>query len=325
MSTKLNIAGMTVLVASVLGSAAPGSAEQYPSRHVRIITGGAGTFHDVIARHLAQNLSDRWQQGVIVENQPAAGLTIGTSIAAKAAPDGYTLFLGDRTSLAAAPSLYKGLRYDPVKDLRPITLVARAPAIVTVHSKVPVANLREFIEFAKQQPDPVLFASAGNGTFVHITGLLFAQLANIRIQPVQFRGGGEAAQALLGGHVTFSVVAIPTILPHVNAGQAKALAVTSARRMAGAPDIPTVAEAGLPGLESEQWVGMLVPAGTPDAIADEIGRRLVEMLQSSEMRDKLQAQGAEAAPGTPAEFADFMASETVRLKTLIETTGLRVD
>lgn len=279
----------------------------------------------MIARQLAQTLSDRWQQGVIVENQPAAGLTIGTAIAAKSAPDGYTLLLGDRTSLAAAPSLYKNLRYDPVKDLRPTTLVARAPAILVVHPKVPVANLREFIEFAKQQPDPVLFASAGNGTFVHLTGLLFGQLTNVRIHPVQFRGGGEAATALLGGHAIFSAVAIPSILSHVNAGQAKALAVTSAHCIAGAPDIPTAAEAGLPGLEGEQWVGMLVPAGTPDTIADEIGRQIVEILQSPGMRDKLRTQGAEAAPGTPAEFAAFMASETLRLRQLIEITGLRAD
>ena len=166
MSTRLNIAGVTVLVASILAGIAPAVSEPYPSRHVRIITGGAGTFHDVVARHIAQGLSDRWQQGMIVENQPAAGLTIGTAIAAKSAPDGYTLLLGDRTSLAAAPIFYKNLRYDPVKDLRPITLVARAPAILAVHPKVPVANLKEFIEFAKQQPDPILFASAGNGTFV---------------------------------------------------------------------------------------------------------------------------------------------------------------
>jgi tripartite-type tricarboxylate transporter receptor subunit TctC len=279
----------------------------------------------VVARHLAQRLSDRWRQGVIVENQPAAGLTIGTAMAAKAAPDGYTLLLGDRTSLAAAPSLYKDLRYDPVKDLRPITLVARAPAILAVHPKVPVANLKEFIEFARRQPDPVLFASAGNATFPHMTGLLFAQLADIRIQPVQFRGGGEAAKALLGGHVVFTALAMPAILSQVNAGQAKALAVTSKHRMPGAPDIPTAAEAGLSGLESEQWVGMLVPAGTPDAITDEIGRRIVEILRDSDMGDKLRAQGAEPAPGTPTEFAAFMASETLRLKRLIETANLRVD
>ena len=300
-------------------------AEPYPSRPVRIITAGAGTFHDAVARHLAKRLGNRWQQGVVVENQPAVGLTIGTAMAAKAAPDGYTLILGDRTSLAAAPSLYKNLRYDPVKDLRPITLVARAPAILAVHPKVPVANLREFIEFAKQQADPVLFASAGNGTFPHLTGLMFAQLANVRIRPVQFRGGNDAANALLGGHAIFSALTIPAILPQVNAGQAKALAVTSAHRMPGAPGIPTAAEAGLPGLEAEQWVGMLVPAGTSDAVAGEIGRHIGAILQSDDMRDVLRAQGAEAAPGTPAEFAAFMASETLRLKWLIETTGLRLD
>lgn len=325
MRMKPNIAVVTVLAAGLLAGTATGLAETYPNRPVRIITAGVGTFHDAVARHLAQRLSERWHQGVVVENQPAAGLTIGTAIAAKAAPDGYTLLLGDRTSLAAAPSLYKNLRYDPVKDLRPITLVARAPAILAVHPKIPITNLREFIEFAKQQPEPVLFASAGNGTFPHMTGLLFAQLANVRIQPVQFRGGGQAATALLGGHASFSILTIPAILPHVNAGQARALAVTSARPVAGAPGIPTAAEAGLPGLEAEQWVGMVAPAGISDAIADKVNRDLIEILQAPDLRDKLRAQGAEVAAGTSAEFAAFMASETVRLRQLIETTGLKLE
>jgi tripartite-type tricarboxylate transporter receptor subunit TctC len=325
MRTKRILASVTVLATTLVASAASGLAEPYPTRPVRIITAGAGTFHDVVARHLARQLGERWQQGVIVDNQPAAGLTIGTAMVAKAPPDGYTLLLGDRTSLSAAPSLYKDLRYDPAKDLRPITLVARAPAILAVHADVPATNLKELIEFAKRQSDPVLFASAGNGTFAHLTGLQFAQLANIRIQPVQFRGGGEAATALLRGDAVFGAIAIPTILPHITAGRAKALAVTSAHRMTAAPGIPTAAEAGLPGLEAEQWLGLLVPAGTLDAIADKIGRDVAEILQSPDIREVLRTQGAEAAPSTPTELATFMRSEAVRLSKLIETAGLRSD
>lgn len=325
MSGRLYLAALSFMAQSIWSDITPALAETYPARHVRVITGGAGTFHDIVARDIAQRLSERWRQSVVVENQPAAGLTIGTAMAAKAAPDGYTLLLGDRTSLAAAPSLYKNLRYDPVKDLRPITLVARSPAILAVYPKVPVANLREFIAFAKQQAEPVLFASAGNGTFVHLTGLLLAQLANVRLQLVQFRGGGEAATALLGGHAIVSTVSVPTILPQVNAGQARALALTSAKRLAGAPDIPTAAEAGLAGLESEQWLGMLVPAGTPDAISDKLHRDIGEILRSTAMRDRLQTQGAVADPGTPEQLSAFMASETARLKKLIESVGLRLD
>lgn len=303
----------------------PGMADTYPDRPVRIITGGAGTVHDIVSRELAQRLGEQWSKGVVIENQPAAGLTVATNMVAKAAPDGYTVLIGDRTALAAAPSLYKGLRYDPAKDLRPITLVARAPAIVAVHPSVPASTLAEFIAFARRQPQPVLFASAGNGTFPHMTGLLFARLADLRIQPVHFKGGGEAAIALLGGHAVFSALSIPTILPQVRAGQAKALAVTSSVRMAGAPDIPSATEAGLPELVSDQWLAMLVPAGTPDAICSRLHRDVIAILQSAAMRNKLEAQGAVAAPGSPAELSAFMASEAARLKTLIEAVGLRLE
>lgn len=303
----------------------PAWADTYPDRPVRMITGGAGTLHDIVTRELAQRLGETWPKGFVIENQPAAGLTIAATMVAKAPPDGYTVLIGDRTALAAAPSLYKGLRYDPLKDLRPITLVARAPAIIAVHPSVPVNSLTEFIAFAKVQPQPVLFASAGNGTFPHLTGLLFAQLANVRIQPVQFKGGGDAAIALLGGHAAFSALSIPTILPQVAAGQAKALAVTSLQRMAGAPNVPTAAEAGLPGLISEQWLAMLVPTGTPDAISDKLHRDVTALLRSPAMRDKLQTQGAEPAPGSPTQLAEFMASEASRLKALIETVGLRLE
>jgi len=312
-------------VTTALICCVPALSNTYPDRPVRIITGGAGTVHDIVARELAQRLGDRWSKGVVIENQPAAGLTIATSMVAKAAPDGYTVLIGDRTSLAAAPSLYKGLRYDAAKDLRPITLVARAPAIIAVHPNVPTNTLVEFIAYAKKQSQPVLFASAGNGTFPHLTGLLFAQLAGARIQPVQFKGGGDAAIALLGGHAAFSALSIPTILPQVRFGQAKALAVTSSERMPGAPDIPTTAEAGLQGLVSEQWLAMLVPAGTPDAISDKLHRDVVAILKSPTMRDKLQTQGALAAPGSPAELAAFMVSEAARLKALIEGVSLGLE
>src|SRR5215207_3820309 len=161
-----------VLSHALLG-ATPSFGQSYPTRHVRIITGGVGTFHDIVARNLAHQLSERWGQPVVIENRPGAGLTIGTNMAAKAAPDGYTLLLGDRTSLAAARSLYKNLPYDPVKDLRPITLVARAPAMLAVHPSVPANTLRELIDYVRAQPKPVHYASAGPGTFPHLTGVLF--------------------------------------------------------------------------------------------------------------------------------------------------------
>jgi tripartite-type tricarboxylate transporter receptor subunit TctC len=302
--------------------AMPALGQSYPTRHVRIITGGAGTFHDIVARNLAQRLAERWAQPVVIENQPAAGLTIGTGIAAKAAPDGYTLLLGDRTSLAAAPSLYRGLRYDPAKDFQPITLVARAPALLAAHPSVPAENLKELISYLNRQADPVHYASSGVGTFTHLTGIVFEQLAGVRLLIVQYKGGSDAALALLRGEAKFSFLPIPTILPNVAAGKLKVFAITSQTRFEATPAIPTAIEAGLSGLEAEQWVAMLAPAGTPNAIVQKLNHDIVETLKTPGFQDVLQRQGATSSPGTPAELASFMASETLRLRKLIEASGL---
>jgi len=309
----------------ILAAVAPALAQPYPVRHVRIITAGAGTFHDIVARALALRLGERWGQAVIVENQPAAGMTIGAAIAAKAQPDGYTLLLADRSSLAVAPNLYRDLRYDPVKDFRPITLVARAPGLVVTHPSVPATNLREFIAYAREQREPVVYASAGYGTVAHLSGESFAQLAGIKILPVQYKGGTAVAMAVLSGEAKVSIVSIPIVLPHVEAGRMRALAIASAHRFAGAPDIPTAAEAGLPGFESEQWIGMLVPAKTPDAVVDKLNGDIIEILRTAQLQDLLRTQGGEVAPSTPAEFASFITSETVRLKRLLDTAGIRIE
>ena len=313
------------LAGTLLVLSSPASSQDYPTRYVRIITAGAGTFHDVVARLLAQRLSERWGQGVVVENQPAAGLTIGSSIAAKAAPDGYTLLLADRTSLAVAPHLYKNLRYDPVKDFRPITLVARAPAVLVIHPSVPVENLRDFIDYARRQPEPLLFASAGVGTLGHLTGELFRHLSGIGFKTVQYKGGADAAMAVLKGEAKFSAPAISVALPQIESGKMKPLAVASSQRFAGLPDVPTSAEAGLPGFEADQWVGMVAPISVPDSIADKLNRDIVEILRVPVFSDRIRTQGGEVAPGTPAEFAAFIASESARLKKLIELTGVRMD
>ena len=318
-------AALSALMGVGLLFATPLSAQEYPAKPVRIITAGAGTFHDVTARQLAQRLSERWRQGVVVENQPAAGLTIGTSIAAKASPDGYTLLLADRTSLAVAPHLYRNLRYDPARDLRPITLVARAPSVLVIHASVPASNVHEFIAYIGRQSEPVLYASAGLGTLGHLTGELFKLLAGVDFQTIQYKGGADAAVAVLKGEAKFSSLTVNVALPQVEAGTVKALAVASARRFAGMPDVPTGSEAGLPGFESEQWVAMVAPAGLPDAIAEKLNHDIVAILRDPAFVDGLRRQGAEVAPGSPAELAAFIASESARLRQLIEKTGLRVD
>jgi tripartite-type tricarboxylate transporter receptor subunit TctC len=325
MSSLARATVISVLAASVLASAKPVSAQEYPSRYVRIITAGAGNFHDIVARALAQRLSERWGQSVVVENQPAAGLTIGSGIAAKAAPDGYTLLLADRTALAAAPHLYKNLRYDSGKDFRPITLVARAPNVLVTPAGPGPVSLPEFIDDARRRPQPILFASAGMGTVAHLAGELFRQLTRINMQIVPYKGGADAALAVLKGEAGFSCVAISLALPHIETGKLKALVMASGRRFGGASFIPTGAEAGLPGFEAEQWLAMVAPMGVSDAIADKLNRDIVDVLRAPEFEAMLRVQGAETAPGTPAELAAFIASETARLKKLIDSIGIQIE
>jgi tripartite-type tricarboxylate transporter receptor subunit TctC len=318
------------ILAVALFGALPAFAEKasqetsFPTRPVRIITAGAGTFHDIATRQLAQQLGERWGRVVVVENQPAAGLTIGTSLAARATPDGYTLLMADRTSLAVAPQLYKGLTYDPVKDLEPITLAAVAPLAIVAHPSLPAGNLQELVEYAKQHPG-INYAAAGVGTAMHMAGELFKRTAGVDIVAVQYRGGSAAVTATMGGETKIAFSSLPAVLPLVNAHKLKAYAVTSKARFPGAPDIPTAIEAGLPDFEAEQWIGMLAPSRTPVGLIARLNREIVEILKTPGMRATLLAQGAVSAPDTPAEFAAFINRETAKLKRLIQVAGIRAD
>jgi len=312
-------------IAFVFLLAASASAQDYPVRAVRIITGGVGTFHDIVTRQLASRLSERWGQPVVVENQPAAALTIGTAIVARAAPDGYTLVISDRSALAVAPHLYKSVAYDPVRDFAPVTLVALAPTLLVANPSVPADTLSEFLAFAKKQPLGVQFATAGPGTNNHIAMELLKRATGIRAEAIHYKGGGASTLAILSGEVPVGFALVPGVLPQVRAGKLKAFAVSGRNRFPGAPDIPTAAEAGFPGFELEFWIGMLAPAGTPPAIVAKLDRDVGDILRSPEMRAALLAQGAEAAPGSPEEFAAFMRSESASMKSLVEMTGMRVN
>jgi tripartite-type tricarboxylate transporter receptor subunit TctC len=313
------------LIAGILFAAASASAQNYPAKPVRIITGGAGTFHDIVTRHLGQRLSERWGEPVVVENQPAAALTIGTGIAARATPDGYTLVMSDRSALAVAPSLYKSLPYDPAKDFSPITLAALAPTMLVAHPSVPASTLSEFLAYAKEQPRGIDFATAGPGTNNHIAMELLKHATGINAVAIHYKGGGASSLAILSGEVKAGFGLVPGVLSYVKAGKLKAFVVTGRKRFAGAPDIPTAAEAGLPGFELEFWVGILAPAHTPPALVARLNRDIGEILRTPEMRTILLAQGAEAAPGTPDEFAAYINSEAAKMKRLIELTGMRAD
>jgi tripartite-type tricarboxylate transporter receptor subunit TctC len=313
------------LIAAILFAAASASAQNYPDKPVRIITGGVGTFHDIVTRQLAQRLSERWGQPVIVENQGAAALTIGTGMIARAAPDGYTLVMSDRSALAVAPYLYKSLTYDPARDFAPVTLAALAPTMLVAHPSVAAATLSELLAYAKSQPRGIDFATAGPGTNNHIAMELLKHATGVDAVAIHYKGGGASTLAILSGEVKVGFALVPQVLSQVKAGKLKAFVVTGKKRFAGAPDIPTAAEAGLPGFELEFWIGMLAPAHTPPAIVAKLNRDIGEILRTPEMRTILLAQGAEAAPGTADEFAAYINGEAAKMKSLVELTGMRVD
>ena len=323
MHTFRSITVAMLAVASVIGVVATAPAQDYPAKPVRIITGSIGALGDIITRQIAPRLNERWGQPVVVENRPGAGLTIGTAIAAKAPPDGYTLVMADRTSIAAAPSLYQNLAYDPVRDLAPITLVATTPMVLIAHPSIPAANLSEFIAYAKQLPQGLAHGTGGPGTVNHLAGELMKQITGVNLVPVHYKGTGAAMMAILGGEVKAGFSMPPMTLPHLKAGKVKAYVITSAKRLGEAPDIPTAAEAGLPDLESEYWIGILAPAQIPQPLVAKVNRDVVETLQTPALRAALLDQGAEPRPGTPEQFAAFIKSETAKWGRVIKAAGLK--
>ena len=324
MRTRHSITAGALTVLATAAAAQTG-VEAYPVKPVRIITGASGIFHDIVTRQIGQRLSARWGQPVVVENQPAAALTIGTAIAAKASPDGYTLLMSDRSALAVAPHLYKKVAYDPARDFSPITRAAITHTILVAHASLPVNSMPELLAYARAQPQPVQFATAGPGTNNHVAMELFKHATGLNALAVHYKGGGQSGLALVSGEMKMGFAAWAGILPHVKAGKVKALLITSRRRFAGAPEVPTAAEEGLPSLELEFWIGMLAPAGTPQPLVARLNREVREILQSREIHAALLAQGAEAVPGTSQDFADYIAAESARMKKLVETTGMRVE
>ncbi len=319
---KMSFGAILYALTAVASAQTP--ADGYPTKPVRIITGAAGaTVHDVATRLLGQRLSERWGQPVVVENQPAAALTIGTRSAARATPDGYTLLMSDRSALSVAPSLYKNLQYDSLKDFAPITLAARLPSVLVAHPSIPAATLREFVDYAKQQPGAINFASAGVGTAGHIANELFRSLTGINVVNVHYKGGGASVLALMGGEVKAGVALMGNVLPHVRAGKLKSYVVTGKTRFAGAPEIPSAVESGMPGLDTEFWIGMLAPASTPAALVTRLNREMTEIIQAPDYQAALLKQGAESSASTPEQLARLIKSETVKWAKVIKEADIK--
>ena len=296
-------------VAAGMGLAQSTDAQPYPTRQLRmIIPAGPGGGVDTVARSVGGALSAALAQPVVMDNRPGAGTMLASELTAKAPPDGYTLLMVTN-SHAINASLHKDLRYDPVEDFAFISAVATVPYWIVVHPSVPVKTIRELVALAKRRPGDLYFASAGSGSGTHLAFELFQSLAQIRLVHVPYKSGTAALIDLIGGHVQLMASNTINSRPHVLAGRLRTLGITSAQRSKLYPDVPTVAEAGVPGYQAEAWYGLLAPARTPGDIVARLNREVIALLRSDDVRDKLAAQGAEVSGSTPEQFLQQMRRE----------------
>ena len=300
-------------------------AGDYPVKPIRfIVPQPPGGTSDILARILAQKLSENVRQQVIIDNRAGASGTIGTDLAAKSTPDGYTLVLV-YTTHATTPSIYGKLPYDPVADFATITIAAAAPLFLVAHPKIPVTSVRELIAYAKTRPGELNFCSAGNGSGSHLAGELFNTMTGVKLTHIPYKGSGPAITELIGGQVQLMFAGIVPIDPHVKAGRVRGIAVSSAKRSLAIPQVPTIAESGLPGFEVVGWYGVLAPAHTPPAIIDRLHREFLKILQTPGIRDRLLAEGAEPVGSSPADFSAFLKTDIARWAKVIKQSGAKLD
>jgi tripartite-type tricarboxylate transporter receptor subunit TctC len=297
----------------------------YPNRPVRMITGSPGSTSDIAARFVAQKLSERWGQQVVVDNRPGAGGIIGAEIGAKAAPDGYTLTVGQIGTHASAQFLFKKLAYDPVKDFAPISLMTISGIALAVHPSVPAKDLKGFVTYAKSKSGGVNYGSAGGGTSSQLSGELFNQLTGARLVHIPYKGAGPALTALIAGETQAAFLSTTTISAQAKTGKVRPLAVLSEKRFPAAPDIPSAGEAGFPALDSAVWFGLFAPAKTPKAIVAKVNRDVVEVLQSPEAQAALLKQGAQAMPTSAEAFDAFLKKEIAKWSKVIQEAGIRAN
>jgi tripartite-type tricarboxylate transporter receptor subunit TctC len=317
-----------MLAALLLGSAlvhAQDPAASYPSRPIRIFGQGMGSTADYLSRYIAQKLTERWGQPVIVDSRAGAGGTIPTDVVAKSAPDGYNMVMGHAGPFVSAVTLYsKTLPYDPLKDFEPITLVATGVTVLVTNLNVPVSNARELIALAKQKGD-LTYGSAGNGSISHLTGELLKQVAGVPLQHIPYKSAGNALTAVLAGEVQVSFLSPLTAHSQLKGGKLKALAVSSSTRFASVPDIPSAAEAGIPGMQAKLWFGLFAAGKTPRPIVVKLNREIGDILRSPETRAAILKQGIETTPSTPEELGEWVKSELARWTPIIQAAGIRAD
>ena len=301
------------------------AADAYPVKPIRFILPfppGGGT--DILGRIIAERLTTNLGQPVVLENRGGAGGNVGAEAAARSAPDGYTVVLV-APSLAISPSLYSKLNYDPVKDLAPISLVGTVPNVLITYPSLPAQNLAEFISLAKTKPGAMNFGSGGSGTSNHLAGELFNIVAGVKLVHVPYKGVNLAMNDALGGQIQLVVIGIPAAQPHIRAGKLRALGVISPQRSPALPEVPTVAEAGLPNFEVTTWYGVLAPAGTPRPVIARLNAELARVMHAPDLKDRFAATGTEPRTSTPEEFADYIQQEIAKWGRVVREAGLKAD
>ena len=279
---------------------------------------------DLVARLIGQKLSEAWSQQVVIDNRPGAGGNVSAELVAKSLPDGYTIYLSS-ASVVVNASLYKTLPYDPLKDFAPVTLLVNAHNVLVSHPSLPAKNIRELIALAKKKPGQINYASTGSGSSGHLAMELFRSMAGIELTHIPYKVIGQTTADLLSGQVSLWFPTMPGVLQHIKGGRMTALGVSGSRRAPALPNVPTIAEAGVPGYDASTWYPLLAPAGTPTAIVDKMNAQLVAILASADVREKLQAQGIEPVGSTPAQLGAHLKSEMVKWEKVVRLSGAKVD
>jgi tripartite-type tricarboxylate transporter receptor subunit TctC len=325
MRTTLLVAALALAASIATAAQAQDPAAGFPSKPIRIYGQGTGSTADYLSRYIAQKLTERWGQPVIVDSAAGAGGTIPTNAVAKAAPDGYNLVMGHAGPFVSAVTLYaKTLPYDPVRDFEPVTMVAQGVTVLVTNLAVPVSSAQELIAYAKQKGD-LSYGSAGNGSISHLTGELLKSVTGIPLQHVPYRSAGNALTAVLGGEVQVSFLSPLTAHSQLQAGKLRALAVSSATRFPSVPEIPSAAEAGIPGMQAKLWFGLFTTAKTPRPIVMKLNREIGNILRDPQAKEAILKQGIETAPGTPEELGEWVKSELARWTPVIQAAGIKAD
>jgi tripartite-type tricarboxylate transporter receptor subunit TctC len=314
-----------ILAAVALAALALPVGAQYPDRPIKIIVPfGPGGFTDVAARILQKEFGAAIGQAVVIENKPGAGSTIGTDAVAKAPPDGYTLAMVS-TAHVISPHIYKQMPYDPIRDFTPVMRLAEGPYVLAVHPSLPVKNVAELLALAKARPGEIDYASSGNGSSQHLVGALFCSMAGIKLNHVPYKGSNQAMNDVLGGQVKVTFAGVPNVLPNLANGKLRALGVTTAKRYAEMPDVPSIAEAGVPGYDATIWLGLLAPPNTPKDVVQKLNTEITRILSTPEAKRLMASAGVDVATSSPDAFGRLMQVELERWGKVVRETGATVN